>query len=514
MSAVQDILDLVQESVLVSDLDGRITQWNAASERLYGWSQAEAVGRHVQDLLKIVGEPNAPLKTESRDFVNWEGDLIRLRADGRTVHVRTKRLVRRDAQGAPLDIVETGIDVTAQQGSEQRYQNLFRFVPVSLLQVDRTEMASVFETFKSQGIGDLGPYIDTHRDFVEAALASIQIVEVNQKAIELFGIRDAHELLGPAKRLWTESPEIFRRSMEERFRGASRFEAEIKIRTFDDRIVNVLYVTDFPEALNEPALGLVCLIDISDRMKAQEKLAQVQTELAHAGRVSMLGELTASIAHEVSQPITAILTNAEAGLRWLGRAEPDVAEVRALTVQTAADARRAADIIRRIRNMAVRTGPERSPTALNEVIEDVVLFLRHELQGHGVQAVLELAPDLPDVHADRVQLQQVVANLAVNAVHAMAVANQPVRRLTIRTARVDAAYLSAEIEDTGSGIPADHLDRLFQSFFTTKEGGMGIGLAICRSIVEAHGGHIEAANLQDGQGARFRFTLPTCPPAG
>src|SRR5271156_3071069 len=245
---------------------------------------------------------------------------------------------------------------------------------------------------------------------------------------------------------------------------------------------------------------------VCERVEAQTKLSRMQAEFAHAARVSMLGELTASIAHEVNQPLGAILTNGEAALRWLNRPEPDLAELRMLSTRTIADARRAGDIIRRIRNMATHGEPEETPLALNDVVEEVMLFLRPELKRQGVDATLDLAPDLPAVTADRVQLQQVFANLAVNAMQAMALQDE--RRLTIRTALMDERIVRAEIEDTGHGIDADHLDRLFQSFFTTKDGGMGIGLAICRSIIEAHGGRIEAANLPGRRGAPFHFTLP------
>ncbi len=394
---------------------------------------------------------------------------------------------------------------TALETSEQRYRSLFHVLPVALIQLDRTEIAGVFAQMRADGVRDLQAYFDSHPGFYEYAANSIQVVEVNRRAVELFHARDEGQLIGPAARLWSEAPDLIRQSMAARFSGASRFEAEMKIRTFDDQIREVLYVAYFPEAFSKSALGLSCLLDISDRVKAQAMLAQVQAEFAHAARVSMLGELTASIAHEVNQPLGAILTNGEAALRWLNRPEPDLAELRALSTRTVADARRAADVIRRIRGLATHTEPERSPLALNSVIEEVLLFLRPELMRQGVEASLDLASDLPDVIADRVQLQQVFANLAVNAMHAMT--DRKERRLTIRTARADGHTIRADLEDTGHGISVDHLDRLFQSFFTTKDGGMGIGLAICRSIVEAHGGRIEAANLPGG-GARFRFTLP------
>jgi len=278
----------------------------------------------------------------------------------------------------------------------------------------------------------------------------------------------------------------------------------MKIRTFNGELRDVLYVAYFPEAFGLEAMGLGCLVDISDRVKAQTMLAEVQAEFAHAARVSMLGELTASIAHEVNQPLGAILTNGEAALLWLSHPQPNLDELRALSTRTIADAQRAADIIRRIRDMATRAETERSRVALSAVIQEVLLFLGPELRRQGVETTLDLAAALPDVMGDRVQLQQVFVNLAVNAIHAMA--GQERRQLLIRTTRVDKRAVRAEIEDTGHGIPPGNLNQLFQSFFTTKRDGMGIGLAVCRSIIEAHGGSIDAAN-RPGGGARFRFTL-------
>jgi C4-dicarboxylate-specific signal transduction histidine kinase len=218
----------------------------------------------------------------------------------------------------------------------------------------------------------------------------------------------------------------------------------------------------------------------------------------------MLGELTASIAHEVNQPLAAIATNASAGLRWLNRPEPDVAEVRALTQRIIADAQRAADIISRVRAMAGHRTPEPAPLAINGVAEEVTQFLSHELQGQGVGLTLALARGLPLVLADRTQLQQVIVNLAVNAIQAMAQSQH--RRLTVRTEFRDGSVYVA-VEDSGPGIDAAHAQRIFDSFYTTKANGMGMGLPICRSILETYGGVISVRNLEAG-GACFSFTLP------
>jgi PAS domain S-box-containing protein len=394
---------------------------------------------------------------------------------------------------------------TAVDASEERYRSLFHVLPVGLVQLDRTELAGVFKKLHVEGVNDLKQYFAAHPDFYDYASHSIKVVEVNQRTVELFGANDASPLLGPVARIWSESPEIIQRSMQARFQGASRFEAEMKIRTFDGQIRDVLYVAYFPEAFGQEALGLGCLVDISDRVNAEAMLAEAQAEFAHAARVSMLGELTASIAHEVNQPLGAILTNGEAALLWLNRPQPNLDELRALSARTVADARRAADIIRRIRDMATRAETERSPVGLNAVIQEVLLFLSPELRRQGVETTLDLAGGLPEVMGDRVQLQQVFVNLAVNAVHAMA--GQENKGLVIRTTRVAEDAVRAEIEDTGNGIHPDNLNQVFQGFFTTKQDGMGIGLAVCRSIIEAHGGSIEAAN-RPGGGARLRFTLP------
>jgi PAS domain S-box-containing protein len=502
-----DVLNLVQESIVLRDRDGRISGWNAASERLYGWGRTAALGRAVHELLHTDREGVPHIEAGLRKTGSWEGDVIRRTADGVLVTVHLKCMLRDTGQ-----IIETGVDVTAKtarlalDASEERYRSLFHFLPVAMFQLDRRELVGVFKTLHTNGVRDLGAYFGDHPDFYDYAVNSIRVIEINARAVELFRAQDARQLLGSVARLWSESRETIQEAMAARFAGAPSFEAEMKIRTFDDHIRDVLYVAHFPEAYERDALGLACLVDISDRVKAQAKLTQMQADFSHAARISMLGELTASIAHEINQPLGAILTNGEATIRWLSRAEPDLSELRALSTRTIADARRAADIIGRIRSMASRNEQEPLSLAINSVVEEVLVILGPELKRQAVSATLDLRRGLPDIIGDRVQLQQVFMNLAVNAMQAMSSSTE--RRLIIRTDRLNGEALYADVEDTGPGIPENHLDRLFQSFFTTKKGGMGIGLAICRSIIEAHRGQIEAANLAGGKGARFRFVLP------
>jgi signal transduction histidine kinase len=244
------------------------------------------------------------------------------------------------------------------------------------------------------------------------------------------------------------------------------------------------------ELINDPGISIVGFIDISERLQAREMLQRVQAEFAHAARVSMLGELTASI------------------LRWLDRSEPNVPKARELMRRLLDDAVRAAAIVARIRAMAAGQAPQQSALALHDVISESLLFLRHELQSKGVSVSLDLAPGLPAVTGDRTQLQQVVANLAINAVQAMAQSAAAHRRIFIRTKLSDPHTVSCTIEDSGPGIDPADIPHLFDSFFTTKAGGMGIGLPISRSIIEAHDGRIRADNQSTLGGARFSFDLP------
>lgn len=507
-----DVLNLMQESVVLLDCKARIVHWNAAAQALYGRDIEEVRGQRIDAVLPTRGGPSLAGDDATAELDGWQGAVERIGANGTDVTVRICCTVRRAQDGAALDIVETGVDITAQRlaASEQRYRKLFQFVPVSLIQIDRTELANHFAVLRAQGVTDLAKHIEATPGFVEMALHSIRIVEVNWKTVELFGAHDATQLLGPVARLWTESCDTFQRSMQTVYSGGASFQSEIRIRTFTGQVMDVLYVTDFPEAASEPALGLACLVDISERVRAQQALAKTQAEFAHAARVSVLGELTASIVHEVNQPLCAVLNNAEAALRWIDRPQPNLDEVRTLSTRIIRDVSRAAEIVQRIRALAGGKEPERLPVELNRMIEEVMVFLSPELARQNVEATLELDPQQPCVLGDRVQLQQVLVNIAVNAIHAMATRGLGARRLVIRTRNDDPSLVRVELEDTGPGIAADHLDHLFKSFFTTKADGMGIGLAICRSIIDAHGGRITAENLAAPGGARFSFSLPAC----
>jgi PAS domain S-box-containing protein len=241
--------------------------------------------------------------------------------------------------------------------------------------------------------------------------------------------------------------------------------------------------------------------DIQDRKRAEE----LQADLAHTNRVSMLGELAASISHELKQPIAAAMANAQASLRWLNRDQPDLDGARRSAEAIVKDEARAADIIDRLRSLYKKTPPQREPVDMDEIIGEMVLLLRSEANEHAVSIRTDLAADLPKITADRVQLQQVLMNLMLNGIEAM---KDTGGVLTVKTGRGECTQVLISVSDTGVGLSAGKADEIFNAFFTTKPQGSGMGLAISRSIVESHGGRLWATS-HDGRGATFHFTLPT-----
>ena len=252
----------------------------------------------------------------------------------------------------------------------------------------------------------------------------------------------------------------------------------------------------------------------SERKRAEENLRKTerryrdaQMALAHANRVTTMGQLTASIAHEVNQPIAAAVINAHAALRWLGGHPPDLEEVRQSIDTIIKDGTRAGDVIGRIRALIKKAPPRQDQLDINEAILEVIEVTRSELLRNGVSLRTELAKGLPLIQGDRVQLQQVILNLIVNAVDAMSGVSEGARELFIGTADDAQNGVLIEVRDSGPGLPPENLDRVFDAFYTTKAAGMGMGLSICRSIIEAHGGRIWASRAA-GAGATVQFTLP------
>jgi PAS domain S-box-containing protein len=313
------------------------------------------------------------------------------------------------------------------------------------------------------------------------------------------------------QRIHPDDRDRVRNEVQEALRQKRDFSAEFRI-LLPDGTVKYLEATTYHEF--SPLGALVEAVsthaDVTERKRAQdehERLRQLEADLAHMNRLSMMGELSASLAHEITQPIASARNNARAALNFLDKGPPDLGEIREALGCIVGDADRAGNIIDRIRDQVKKAPPRKHRFDLNEAINEVIVLARSEITKNGVSVQTRLTQRLAPVQGDRVQLQQVVLNLILNAVEAMSTVEAGPRELLISTEQTQAGGVLVSVRDSGRGIDPDHLDRVFEAFYTTKSSGVGMGLSICRSIIDAHGGRLWA-DMNASRGAVFRFTLP------
>lgn len=380
---------------------------------------------------------------------------------------------------------------------------LVAHMPTPVWCLDPRGAYDLLEPLRREAEGDFAGNLARRPDLLEAAVDRLEVVEANGAAATLMEADNCGALLASARLLLAATPGLAARMLAAGLAGEARHEERARLETFTGEAREVVMTVAFAAA----DTLIVTVQDITEHLWAVEQLRRLRAEMAHAARISLLGELATSIAHEVRQPLAAIVTNADTSLRWLARDEPNVEKVGELTARIAASAHRASDIIQRVRDMALKHEPVRERLDLAEVVEGAQRFVRHELDTRGIDLVVSLPGDRPQVTGDRVQLQQVVVNLLVNAVHALDQQPGGARRIAVQVERLASGGARLTVQDNGPGFAAADAARLFEGFYSTKATGMGIGLTICRSIVTDHGGEIGAENDPVG-GAIFRVELP------
>jgi PAS domain S-box-containing protein len=353
------------------------------------------------------------------------------------------------------------------------------------------------------------------RSLVDANIVGIfvadiegQIFEANDAFLRILGYDRDDLALGRVRRTELTPPEWRERDeralAELRSTGSFQpFEKEY-FRKDGSRVPVLVGVALFKEGGNE---GVAFVLDLTERKRAERALREMESEFAHMNRVSMMGELAASLSHEITQPIGSARNNARAALNFLDQQPPDLSEVREALACVVGDADRAGDIIDRIRDHIKKAPPRKARFDLNEAIDEVIVLARSAIIRNGVLVQTRLADGLLPVQGDRVQLQQVVLNLVLNAVEAMGSVVPGARELVISTEQTKTGEVLVAVRDSGPGIEPDHRERVFEAFYTTKSSGTGMGLSICRSIIDAHGGRLWA-EANEPRGAVFQFTLP------
>jgi len=479
------LLDLTHDAIFVRGLDHVISFWNRGAELSYGWKREEAIGKVCHDLLKSV----YPVALENiKDTVlstgRWEGEVSRTRKDGSEIVVASRWSLEKDQEGEPVGLLEINTDITERKRAHEM--------------LERIQAAYLAE---AQSLSHTGSFAWT--------IGNGELVWSEESARIYgydFSIQPTIERL--MDRVHPDDLAVVRRRLDHAARDGENFDFEHRLMMPDGSPKTVHVVA---HAMNENGQGrqfVGAVMDITETRRAQEQLQQAQANLAHVARVTLLGQLTASIGHEVNQPLAAIVTNGEAAIRYLRRDPPELDEIRDALTSMIAEGKRASEIVKRIRSLIQKTTPQNVPLDVNAILAEGATLVQREVANQRAVLKLDLAPDLPAILGDRVQLQQVIINLLINAVQAMAGVDGRARELLVRSSLDEAGSVVVTVRDSGMGLDPVKADQVFDAFFTTKADGMGMGLSICRTIMDAHGGRIWASANDGGPGATFRFSLP------
>jgi PAS domain S-box-containing protein len=472
--------------------------WNVSSGEIY-WSEETyrifEYGFHTKPGLELVLERTHPedkarvqlvIDRATRDAKDFDVEHRLLMPDGSVKHVQVVGHVLGTGERGKAELVGAITDITERKHAEAALRQTEAYLE------------------EAQRL--------THTGSWAWNVARRENVHWSQEQYRLFGLdpeSNSPSFEKAFQRIHPEDRATFNGAVERAIHERSDFEVDFRT-VLPDGSTKYLRSVGHPvfSATGELVEFVGTAMDITERRQAEkerERLRQVQADLAHINRATTMGELTASLAHEINQPIAAAVTDARTCLRWLAREQPDIAEARETAARMVKAVTRASDIISRLRQLFKKGAPQTNLVDVSEVIEEMVVLLQSEASRCSVSIQTELSADSPRIMADRVQLQQVLMNLMLNAIEAM---KDSGGELTVKSQLEQDGHLLFSVSDTGPGLPAGSVDQIFSAFFTTKPQGSGMGLAISRSIVESHGGRLWATS-NHGRGATFHFTLPT-----
>lgn len=482
------LVEQVEDYAIFSlDPEGRVSSWNAGAEHIKGYRAHEIIGQHIsrfyprEDVER--GIPEMGLRaaaTEGRfEYEGW-----RVRKDGSRFWANVVITALRDHQAKLVGFSKITRDLTERKRAEEALR-------------ESEKQLRLAQDASGSGVWDWNPLTDT--------------ATWSDEHFRIFGLEPNSRKFSWAAFLALVHPDDIAKlesAVREALKPNGELEAEYRILRPDGQVRWVMSKgqthCDFA---GQPIRMIGLTMDITDRKQLEQALLKTQAELAHLSRVMTMGELTGAIAHEVNQPLTAVVTNGDACLRWLDSDPPNLGKARESVAGIIRESNRASEVIRRVRALVKNTTPQKTTLDVNELIGEVIGMVGAELAENHVSLQTELAPHLPEVSGDRIQLQQVILNLIANGIEAMNVVTERARELSISSKATHEDGVLISICDCGTGLVPESADHLFESFFTTKQQGMGLGLSISRTIVEAHGGRLWAMP-NSGPGATFQFTLP------
>jgi PAS domain S-box-containing protein len=486
------ILDSALDCIVTIDHEGGITEFNPAAERTFGYRREEVVGKHLADVLIPPSLREQHRQGLARYLATGEGEVL-----GKRVEMTA---VRANGEEFPVELAITRIPLEGPPS----FTGYLRDITERKRSEEALRRSEAFLT-QAQQVSSTGSFSwDVATDQISWSEQVYRIFGFDRSMPVTF------EMIG--RRVHPEDIPLVFDMIERARRDGEGFEFEHRLQMPDHsiRYVHVVAQGTRDQAGRLEYIGAVQ--DITQRRLSEEALGKAQSELAHVARVTTLGAVAASIAHEVNQPLSGIITNASTCLRMLASDPPNLDGARETARRTIRDGNRASEVITRLRALFAKKEAMIESMDLNEAASEVIALSLSTLHRSGVILRVELEDDLPMVAGDRVQLQQVILNLLLNASDAMSNVHDRPRELVIRTERNEDDRVCLMVKDAGVGFHQQDMERLFEAFYTTKVGGMGIGLSVSRSIVENHHGRLLAA-ANDGPGSTFLFSIP-CSPKG
>ena len=487
-------IETAMDAVITMNAEGEITSWNKQAETVFGWSSQDALGRRVSEVIIPEKQRAAHEQGLRRFLASGEGLISRQRLEAAAV--------RRNGEEFPIELQV----VPMKMGLEWIFSAFIRDITDSKLATEKLRESEL----------NLRQLTETIPQMLWSASPEGMIEYCNERLLNYTGLTRADiKASGWSRFLHPDDVDQTILTWMSCIASGTPYRVEVRAYHAADGAYRWCVANARPLLDHDGHIlkwhGAV--EDMHDWKHAQEELRNTQEELAHMTRVMTIAELTASIAHEVNQPLSGIITNASTCLRMLAGDPPNIEGARETARRTIRDGNRASDVITRLRALYSKKATASEPMDLNEATHEVIALLLTEFQRSGVIVLSEQSDDLPLVSGDRVQLQQVILNLLRNASEAMLEVHDRPRQMVIRTARDGDQWVQLTVQDSGGGLDPQSVSKLFEPFYTTKKNGMGIGLSLSRSIIESHRGRLWAVPNTDGPGATFAFSIPSSPDA-